>query len=219
MAKHLNRHLQRQHKDGQQVCKQMLNTANHQGNATQNQTTPPHTHQHTCTHTRAHAHTHTGILFSHRKGWSFAICDTVDKSRGHSAACSSLTYDLTGRGIWKHTHTPMLTDTENRLVVVRGGKWGWRMEWVNVSTLSHKIKVVRVKRTAWCLQSCKVQLLYRIFKSCQILTTRKRFSNYVRWWMYQMNEMYCDHGEQREVKGADPWHSQKSTCNFRLPKI
>ena len=38
----------------------------------------PRNTAHNTTHTHTHTHTHTGILLTHNKEWSFAICDNID---------------------------------------------------------------------------------------------------------------------------------------------
>ena len=49
-------------------------------------------HVYVCTHARAHVHTHThtGILFSHEKEWTFAICNNMDGLGGHYAKWNKL---------------------------------------------------------------------------------------------------------------------------------
>ena len=95
-----------------------------------------------------------GILSSHSKEWNLAICENMDGPWGHYAKWNKsdrerqMPYDLVF--MWKlknktniqRTNQPKLIDTENRLVVARGGCGGWaKMDEVHqkMQTSSYKV--------------------------------------------------------------------------------
>ena len=86
------------------------------------------------THTHTHTHTHNGILFSHKKKeilplvttWMLSEISQAEKDRYH---------------LHVESKTTEFTDTENRLVVARGGGGGW-MKWVK-GVKRQKFPVIR----------------------------------------------------------------------------
>ena len=85
-------------------------------------------------YTHTHTHTHTGILLSHKKEWSNAICSNMDGPRDYHTKWSKpererqISYDITymwnlKKKWYKWTYTQnrnRTTDIENKLMVTKG---------------------------------------------------------------------------------------------------
>ena len=88
-----------------------------------------HTHTHTHTRAHAHAHTHTGIFLIHKK-WNAAICSNMDRQR--DKYCMMESKNIMNELICK---TETDSQTENKLMVTKGGKQGGISYEINIYTL------------------------------------------------------------------------------------